>query len=1073
MFYRTPAEPGPGSHPSNFSVENQGLSHEASYQSFDGVNQFKMSYNKANQERRNGTNGTTHVTELHAVPGYTCLIDEFAPLRSTEGDKSLSALNGIHINTNFSGEIMNGKHSRKVSSFDSPGGPDKQASMDGVKYQNKFSHSRSNSNDMFFDAFENGCKAHPSKVPPPSSQSGSLGSNKGYSKTSMGSRIGVSNRNSTEEAPGVCSPPYFDEEVDTNSVAAASAAAVKKAIEEAQAKIKIAKEIMERKKDGLQNHVKLGFDDGPRVQKRREGKITDPTNKFREEEWLKCGKGDAPVQVFARPEKLNAMKAGQAAPDFRERDDILFAEEASGGTPGEKNRATVMDCKREEMNDLKAEKWGGILTKLVQSVNDLELKERFFTMKIFENPEENGKKLQVFEEAHKQEEAERKCNAAQTACQLKEDVYEPKLDQGVHDQEQYGKKASVSGLQEEKEVTFDTSPKVEAREKKQRRLWDLTGGNLVLQLRDNEHTKIKILQEEQVWLENENKGKEVLEEKESDTRSKDFPETEEHEFTLEENFDPEENGKRDEATYEKVEFEDQQKESCRSKESEGGLGDVHDREDAENASDKAEEQENVGVTINGFHDREQGGEKLGEDVELGAKGELMEAEENDQRLEESHEWEETEKVHRQIDHRKEDEKMKVTQEACEHFRNDPEVANDIYIEDKTDSLNETPVASVHRENDEYHEVPTYEDNEGLVEVSQASSECKERETESNVVDLANDQEEKGILEVEIAGLAQVVLELHSEIQKQVKDTAKAQASEHKGLNIGVSDMDVWKKSSDQYEKEPSTFNDAGNFVEELTSESEENFEDVEEVEAAMKQGEDESNSERSREERWIDNGENVDATQVSSMFQGKGESTETSQSTEHGKDNHSETLKTVGMEAEGTMQKEVGLQKGCESKLDEVKEKEREREKERIAVERAIREARERAFTEARERAERAAVANAEARRRAMAEAQETLGRAAAEVNDKLAAERTSMEARLKAERAAVERATAEARERALEKAMSKKATSQSRNQAVKSSGSSSENGIRHSSASNVSFPTFCYPSLFPCLVVLQINQFM
>ncbi|KAJ4701970.1 auxilin-like protein 1 [Melia azedarach] len=717
--------------------------------------------------------------------------------------------------------------------------------------------------------------------------------------------------------------------------------------------------------------------------------------------------------------------------------------------PGKKNRATVMDCKREEMNDLKAEKWGGILTKLVQSVNDLELKERFFTMKIFENPEENGKKLQVFEEAHKQEEAERKCNAAQTACQLKEDVYEPKLDQGVHDQEQYGKKASVSGLQEEKEVTFDTSPKVEAREKKQRRLWDLTGGNLVLQLRDNEHTKIKILQEEQVWLENENKGKEVLEEKESDTRSKDFPETEEHEFTLEENFDPEENGKRDEATYEKVEFEDQQKESCRSKESEGGLGDVHDREDAENASDKAEEQENVGVTINGFHDREQGGEKLGEDVELGAKGELMEAEENDQRLEESHEWEETEKVHRQIDHRKEDEKMKVTQEACEHFRNDPEVANDIYIEDKTDSLNETPVASVHRENDEYHEVPTYEDNEGLVEVSQASSECKERETESNVVDLANDQEEKGILEVEIAGLAQVVLELHSEIQKQVKDTAKAQASEHKGLNIGVSDMDVWKKSSDQYEKEPSTFNDAGNFVEELTSESEENFEDVEEVEAAMKQGEDESNSERSREERWIDNGENVDATQVSSMFQGKGESTETSQSTEHGKDNHSETLKTVGMEAEGTMQKEVGLQKGCESKLDEVKEKEREREKERIAVERAIREARERAFTEARERAERAAVANAEARRRAMAEAQETLGRAAAEVNDKLAAERTSMEARLKAERAAVERATAEARERALEKAMSKKATSQSRNQAVKSSGSSSENGIRHSSASN------------------------
>ncbi|KAH6823542.1 hypothetical protein C2S53_012304 [Perilla frutescens var. hirtella] len=117
----------------------------------------------------------------------------------------------------------------------------------------------------------------------------------------------------------------------------------------------------------------------------------------------------------------------------------------------------------------------------------------------------------------------------------------------------------------------------------------------------------------------------------------------------------------------------------------------------------------------------------------------------------------------------------------------------------------------------------------------------------------------------------------------------------------------------------------------------------------------------------------------------------------------------------------------------------REREKDRIAVERAIREARERAFVEARERAERAAVerAAAEARQRVAAEARE---RAAVE--------------RARAERAAVERATAEARERALEKAMSQKTSMEARVQAAKSStdrfsSSSLNNGLKHSSSSS------------------------
>lgn len=149
----------------------------------------------------------------------------------------------------------------------------------------------------------------------------------------------------------------------------------------------------------------------------------------------------------------------------------------------------------------------------------------------------------------------------------------------------------------------------------------------------------------------------------------------------------------------------------------------------------------------------------------------------------------------------------------------------------------------------------------------------------------------------------------------------------------------------------------------------------------------------------------------------------------------------------------------------------REREKDRIAVERAIREARERAFAEARERAERAAVerAAAEARQRVMAEAREKIGKASVET--KPSADKASIEAKLRAERAAVERATTEARERALEKAMSLKTSMEARVQTAKYSterfsNSSRNNGLKHSFSSSVSIS-------FVCFLVMHTLTFM
>jgi hypothetical protein len=132
------------------------------------------------------------------------------------------------------------------------------------------------------------------------------------------------------------------------------------------------------------------------------------------------------------------------------------------------------------------------------------------------------------------------------------------------------------------------------------------------------------------------------------------------------------------------------------------------------------------------------------------------------------------------------------------------------------------------------------------------------------------------------------------------------------------------------------------------------------------------------------------------------------------KDKMSSQRTEEAKETERRSQKERELAEEKERrKLEE--ERERERKKDRLAVERATREAHERAFAEAREKAEKMAFERRTAARQ----------RSSAEAREK--EERANAEARIKAERAAVERATAEARERAIEKAKVEKAIAEAR----------------------------------------------
>ncbi|KAJ8772656.1 hypothetical protein K2173_027833 [Erythroxylum novogranatense] len=164
-------------------------------------------------------------------------------------------------------------------------------------------------------------------------------------------------------------------------------------------------------------------------------------------------------------------------------------------------------------------------------------------------------------------------------------------------------------------------------------------------------------------------------------------------------------------------------------------------------------------------------------------------------------------------------------------------------------------------------------------------------------------------------------------------------------------------------------------------------------------------------------------------------------------DDHDQMLTREEKEAEDNFEKEVKMEKES-PKQKEAKNRDMEKEKERIVVERAIREARERAFAEAKERAERAAAEKAaaaaatKAQKRVTSEARDRLENPSTQTNHKSTAEKASLEAKLKAERVAVERATAEARERALEKAMSEKARNKSdRSTTDKFSGASRDDG--------------------------------
>jgi hypothetical protein len=685
--------------------------------------------------------------------------------------------------------------------------------------------------------------------------------------------------------------------------------------------------------------------------------------------------------------------------------------------------------------------------------------------------EEKIKTPECGEETFKEYKVERELNSVVGAFQWNLYANFVKPAGELHNQEENEEKMRISNNHEEAEQTSIVSDDWEDCETKLEKLHHpYKKAEFPIQ-EFEENGEMKELKDAQDSVETEKKQREALDHKEMENRSDEVPITDdEYDGSLDDIYEKEANVEGQQEDWDRVE--------CGMKQ--GGWN-LKENEEKQNDLHRGE--------ISGEDGGIEGSaklEELKEDEEILKRSDQMN--EIEKRGEKMCEGIETERIRSESHQGGEDRKaMEVTEQSLRYEGGNLETAKDANEQEKK-NLGESDNAWGRTTNfaagDLKTQVLTAEENGRLMEVTEFSPLLQGTEQESKAVKDANSPEEQ---DCEIACLAQGFIGL-DRIKKQTADVTEDLLIGENGVYFGENDVNFENKQNHhvtEYKSMPNQekcvedvtieLDDNGDVdicepevhaineesekssisshnerwssdeteslcdpeccIEEAACEFGENNNDINESEVTANH---ENSFESSHDDRWVDNGINTKASQQPCIFKGQGEITEKSveeelsQSTSKKEENCCKNLAMEEKECEDDLRKEVEVEKKHLKKKEKMKEGEVEREKERIAVERAIREARERAFAEARERAaiERAA---AEAHQRSKAEVRERLEKAPSEANNKSAAEKASSEAKLKAERAAVERATAEARQRALEKALSEKAAFEARNQAEKS----------------------------------------
>ncbi|KAG8662727.1 auxilin-like protein 1 isoform X2 [Manihot esculenta] len=682
LTYRAPAEAENLSDESDHSVKDQSLSNGDSHDSVDGNMEFNISYSKVGQRRNeNLSTGITHIAQLDSDSGYTFLVDKMSSLPKTDHEyQNLHPSNDDRLNIEYTGEMLRGRHLKKVMSYPANNTNNVLFFGEDVRAQKEFVRNGSLPKETFVTISDVSLRTRPSHLPPPTRPPPpALDVLKGDS-----GKVTSNCQNVVfEETAGDSSPPYFDVEVDASS----SAAAMKEAMDKAQAKLKSAKESIERKRESLQNRVKS---DTKKDRKDKEEKLTKIVNGLvsrRDEREQGISQIEENGMEFSVLEKQKVKKTTQPILDLLEgkkhRNGAKRSTEENHGRESSSSQGSDRIDVAGEWKE--AAQFFELITDKSRKASDQENnenvllhnsnfherveKEKKAIVKASQHPQKNDKKVKAVRADDELVDCEKKTEDPKEAV---EQNRSSGRSVAANRQKGNDKKVQVAveaSKQEGNEKKFNMDLKPVETEKPQARLDDLQKHENYVEVQERESKIVarqtKKHKEKALWLKEDNK---IMEDVKKFTRENGDSERRQRKV-----FVLEENDEKLNAPLEQAENDRRLKKV------------VHEQEENENINSEASEIEANGKRLREVLRREENERRLKEALEkkgnkrilkdtrekeerLRREREAVEWEENEKRHREAREREENEKRHRETREREENEKRQT--EACEREENE-------------------------------------------------------------------------------------------------------------------------------------------------------------------------------------------------------------------------------------------------------------------------------------------------------------------------------------------------------------------------------------------------------------------
>ncbi|KAK7367377.1 hypothetical protein VNO80_09389 [Phaseolus coccineus] len=1015
----SPAETDSFSEEFDQSIINQSILNGDLFHSVDGnVGSNILYHNKVNgTSNEHMSKGKTHLSQLHAVPGFGRVYDETTQLHRT--DPSCQVADDIDLDIEFRAEKVKGNHPRATMAHLRNFTSGEQTFDSDLNLQNGGSKKDSHSGEMFITVSDINLRSMPSQVPPPSRPPPVLD----VKKEDMRGFHSNSRLVASEETLGAGSPPFFDAEDHMNLSATASADAMKEAMLRVEAKLRSTKELKGRKKWDCETYLKSSYD--AKVNEAKTCKDITRLSSLNDETTLgSYDWRDSKEKLYVTDDRQELKKASIETMDNLEgkRTANMFEEKnkMESRSSQESDTSTEVGTWKDESEFFELVGMGesGMVTQPTKQTKNLMQgtgtqkhgqKEREAS-----NVQEKHKQVKATEENYQVEEYEIKYKATKGACEHDENIM----------------KCEASNRQTANDVQLATG------------------------LRENQK-KLREVQKQQQNVNRQNLSGKIEENRKTQQEAFAIGQTE-HEEKLKGSWKVEDIDERSNVALELDSSEE--KEVCKSEnemklklgkriQMNKGLNKAHEMVEIEKSlKSSLDNEESDGAVIPAFR-WDENGKQLKEHIELEA---------NEIRLKEASEQRENKAYGK-------DQSTKKFEDVYDGHGEGNRLQESGDDKGIQKVMNQTPVQEqINRILNEAQKKKVTESTssqtfcmEGSVQVSNENSHLEQSENMDK--DVGGMEKVKGLnkaldgkerkdggnmknakapdetWEIECdEDLANQSASMHEEFIRKLKVSKESVADQN------IAKMRTECKVGEKQLKEVGVENQLDK--KKFRAPKQMTAGDAEHSGTQSKKEEDtmtkvDYRSTEAAAETVVQ--ETVNAQKTARWFH-------ISQSTESKTKSINET--SAIMKDTERMRRERESEKDHLRKMEEEEDREREREKEvekamleaerererekdRMAVDRATLEARDKAYAEASEREERAAFERGtmEARYKALAEARERLEKACAEARDKSYIDKETTDARLKAERAAVERATAEAQDRAMEKLKNERTAFESR----------------------------------------------